>query len=117
MAFECGIAEPTDVFNPGIMFANWHVIQQFKYLDEIASNLELMTHLKEDKDSMYPWKIRRSFGYDNETLFAHRIGMTETPYETLPIIWNTIDLSRDSLDKAHLVHVISKQFECIKDFV
>lgn len=113
MAYEMGYKSPDDVFNTGIMFANWHVIQRLKYFDRFQENLEMMTMLKEDEDSMYPWEIRRSFGYDNETLFGYRVIDSGIEYETLPLKWNTTSLKDLHTNGVHLVHVISKDFNLV----
>jgi len=110
MAIEEDLDPLKEVFNTGIMFAGWHTIQLLNYFKDFTDNLKMMEELKTDEDSMYPWRVRRSFGYDNETLFSHRVNMSKIPIATLPVEWNTVSLKPDDLDAANLVHVISKDF-------
>lgn len=101
-----------DVFNTGIMFANADTIRKLNYFGsagEFALDLNAMTYLKEDESSMYPWPIRRSFGYDNETLFSHYINQNKVPYQLLPEEWHCT--TSEKMDTAKLCHVISKNFE------
>lgn len=113
LAYYYDIEPLNDVFNTGIMFAGKEVIQKLNYFDQFEELLATMKELKTDPNSMYPFNIQRSFGYDNETVFAHRINIQNVPYETLPIEWNTTNLSDKALEKAKLVHVISKNFHLI----
>jgi hypothetical protein len=113
MAFEEELEPLEDVFNTGIMFSRSSTIQGLNYFKDFTENLEMMEELKSDKFSMYPHNIQRSFNYDNETLFSHRINKSNIKYETLPIEWNTVDVSSEALENAHLIHVISKDFHLI----
>jgi hypothetical protein len=110
LAADFDVTATPNVFNTGIMFGGAQVIVDLDYFNDFQNTLHIMTDLRDDEDSMYPWVIRRSFGHDNETLFGYRIAASEIPYETLPIIWNTTDLRPKALDVAELVHVISKDF-------
>lgn len=107
MAHHCDLIPLEDVFNTGIMFANEAVIRQLNYFENFADDIKTMEHLK--NDDMYPWNIRRSFGYDNETYFSHRMNMTQTPYVKLPEEWHWT--RGGDLSNAKICHVISKQFE------
>lgn len=100
-----------DVFNTGIMFGNSDVIKQLDYFCEpnFMFDILAMQALKEDEDSMYPWPIRRSFGYDNETLFSHYVGKNAVPYVLLSDEWHCT--SAEGMTTAKLCHVISKNFE------
>jgi hypothetical protein len=60
------------VFNTGIIAASRYVMEKIDYFSDIDEVLEKMTELREDEFSMYPEKIRLSFGYDNETIFAYK---------------------------------------------
>jgi hypothetical protein len=111
MAEDADLEPCEDVFNTGIMIANSDVIKQLDYFDDMGFALDIlsMVYVKEDEESMYPWPIRRSFGYDNETLFSHRLNKNEVPYALLPDEWHcTTD---KGLETAKLCHVISKNFE------
>lgn len=110
MALHCDLEPLEDVFNTGVMIAKSYVIELLDYFsDDFVKDLEIMTYLKNDEQSMYPWNIRRSFNYDNETYFSHRINVTQTPYEKLPEEWHWT--RGGDISKAKLCHVISKQFE------
>lgn len=60
------------VFNTGIIAASRYVMEKMDYFSDIDKVIEKMTELREDEFSMYPEKIRLSFGYDNETIFAYK---------------------------------------------
>jgi hypothetical protein len=109
MAYHCDLEPLEDVFNTGIMIANSDAIRQLSYFsDDFEGDIKIMEYLKNDEASMYPWNIRRSFGYDNETYFSHRMNITQTSYEKLPEPWHW---TRGVDDETKLYHVISKQFE------
>lgn len=111
MAEDANLDPLEDVFNTGIMFANSDVIKQLNYFDtfDFSLNILNMTYVLTDESSMYPWVIRRSFGYDNETLFSHLINENGVPYELLPEEWHCTTSVK--MDTAKICHVISKNFE------
>lgn len=61
------------VFNTGIIAASNYVMEKLDYFGDIQLVIEKMKQLKEDEDSMYPEKVRKSFGFDNESIFAYKV--------------------------------------------
>ena len=105
-----------DVFNTGIMVASSDVIKKLGYFENFRENLDLMTELRTDEDSMYPYNIRRVFGYDNETLFSYLVHSKEIPIEYLNGPWHYIvdekKKNKNACDpNAKLYHCINKKME------
>ena len=70
---EEGIEPDFPVFNTGIIAASRRVMEQMDYFGDIDEVIQKMKELKEDEFSMYPEKIRLSFGYDNESIFGYKV--------------------------------------------
>jgi hypothetical protein len=116
MLLESGYEPDNDVFNTGIMVASSKVIKDLGYFENFRENLNLMTELKTDEDSMYPYNIRRVFGYDNETLFSYLVHSKNIPIEYLNGPWHYIvdekKKSKNACDpKAKMYHCINKKME------
>lgn len=116
MLLENGYEPDNDVFNTGIMVASSDVIKRLGYFENFRKNLDLMTELKTDEDSMYPYNIRRVFGYDNETLFSYLVHSKDIPIEYLNGPWHYIvdekKKNKNACDpKAKLYHCINKKME------
>lgn len=69
---EDDISGDNYIFNTGIIGASRRVMEQMNYFGDIDEVISTMKRLKEDEYSMYPEKIRLSFGYDNETIFSYK---------------------------------------------
>ena len=107
-----------DVFNTGIMVASSKIIKKLGYFNDMKENLNLMTELKEEEDSMYPHNIQRVFGYDNETLFSYLVKSKEIEVEYLNGPWHyIIDEKFDSIKRvdpsAKMYHFINKKMEWV----
>ena len=76
----------TVVFNTGIMMASRKVMEQINYFGDIDDVIETMTELKEF--SMYPPKIQKVFGYDNETIMAYKVKKNNVPVFKLDKCWH-----------------------------
>lgn len=116
MLLENGYEPDNDVFNTGIMVASSNVIKRLGYFENFRENLDLMTELKTDEDSMYPYNIRRVFGYDNETLFSYLVHSKNIAIEYLNGPWHYIvdekKKNKNACDpKAKLYHCINKKME------
>lgn len=116
MLLEGGFDPDNDVFNTGIMVAGSKVIKELGYFRDIRANLDFMTELKEDPDSMYPSNIQRVFGYDNETLFSYLVHSKVIDIEYLNGPWHYIvdekfdDVKRFDPD-AKMYHCINKRMD------
>ena len=67
-----------DVINTGIIGINKEHLIKLNYFRDFDNNLNIMTKLKTDYD-MFPSKIVKYFGYDNETLFSVKIKENNVP--------------------------------------
>lgn len=115
MLEDQGYDPENDVFNTGIMVASAKVIKELGYFDNFKENLDIMTRLKNDEDSFYPYNIRRVFGYDNETLFSYLIHSKKISVQYLNGPWHTIVDERyenmKQVPPAKLYHFINKKME------
>jgi len=110
------------VFNTGIIAASSSCIQQLDFFTDLDKILEVMTELKEDKDCMYPVNIQKSFGYDNETIFAFKIVANSVKHRNLTEEWHYKHRIRSKKYKTSMVdvdpifvHFISKKLELAFD--
>jgi hypothetical protein len=78
----------TCVFNTGIIAASSSCIKQLDFFTDLDKILGVMTELKEDEDCMYPANIQKSFGYDNETIFAFKIVANNVNHRGLNDQWH-----------------------------
>ena len=118
MLLEEGYEPDGDVFNTGIMVASSRVIKSLGYFEDFRENLDLMTELKADEDSMYPYNIQRVFGYDNETLFSYLVHSKSIDIQYLNGPWHYIvDEKFDSMKRvdpsAKMYHFINKKMEWV----
>jgi len=68
---EYGCDPENFVFNTGIVGATRAVMEKIDYFSDIDQTIELMKEVKQH--SMYPENIRKSFGFDNETIFSYKV--------------------------------------------
>jgi hypothetical protein len=81
---ECDLdISEAQVFNTGIIAASSDMIKSLDFFGDLEDIVEMMTELKEDEASMYPPKIQKVFGYDNETIFAFKIIANKVNYKNL----------------------------------
>ena len=115
MLEDQGYDSENNVFNTGIMVASAKVIKELGYFNNFKENLNIMTRLKNDEDSFYPYNIRRVFGYDNETLFSYLIHSKNISVQYLNGPWHTIVDERyenmNQVPSAKLYHFINKKME------
>lgn len=111
MLLESGYNPDNDAFNTGIMVASSDLINQLGYFDDFKENLDMMTQLKNDEESMYPTNIQRVFGYDNETLFSYLVHSKNIEIEYLNGPWHYI--VDDKFDDAKRVNPSAKMYHCI----
>jgi hypothetical protein len=98
------------------MVSSSEVIKRLGYFENFRENLDLMTQLKIEEGSMYPYNIQRVFGYDNETLFSYLVHSKNIPIEYLNGDWHYIvDEKKKNIKmcdpKAKLYHCINKKME------
>lgn len=111
MLSEEGVDSNADVFNTGIMIASKEVLEQLGYFDDFDKTLELMTFLKTDPDTMYPWNIQRVFNYDNETVFGYKVVANQVKIDYMKNEWHCCVLKGQDPIGAKMYHMIGKEFE------
>lgn len=111
MLFEKGLPTENDVINTGIVGAKRKHLEQLAYFDNFKDDLALMTKLKEG-DSIFPSKIVKSFGYDNETIFGVKLKEHNVPVQWLDSQWHYFfDKYLFIPEKAKFCHAINKRFD------
>ena len=115
MLFDKGFNTTNDVINTGIIGINKEHLIKLNYFRDFDNNLNLMTKLKTDYD-MFPSKIVKYFGYDNETLFSVKIKENNVPVKWLERKWHYFfDWPVYIPNDITLVHAINKKFNVIWD--
>ena len=115
MLFDKGLNTTNDVINTGIIGINKEHLIKLNYFRDFDNNLNLMTKLKTDYD-MFPSKIVKYFGYDNETLFSVKIKENNVPVKWLERKWHYFfDWPVYIPNDITLVHAINKKFNVIWD--
>ena len=110
MLFQEGYEPETDVFNTAIMIASNKIINQLNYFGNFNKTLDLMTYVKNDKNSIYPNNIKRVFGYDNETVFAYKRVVNEIEIDYITDDWHWRVDTDIWKEDAKMFHVMNKKF-------
>jgi hypothetical protein len=77
--------------------------------------MNMMTNLKSDTN-MFPKRIVKYFGYDNETLFSFKIKENKVPVKWLSKKWHYFfDWPVYIPNDITFVHAINKRFDVIWD--
>ena len=100
-----------NVYNTGIMLATSNLINKLDYFGTFDNDLQLMTSLKNDPDSLYPKDIQQVFNYDNETLFSYKVVKNDVPVTALGNDWHWVLKDGSNITPAKIYHVIDKQFK------
>lgn len=111
MLFEKGLPTDNNVINTGIIGAKKKHLEQLAYFDNFKDDLALMTKLK-DGDSIFPNRIVKSFGYDNETLFGVKLKEHNVPVQWLDGDWHYFFDKYLFIPKTtKFCHAINKRFD------
>ena len=114
MLLEKGLNTKNDVINTGIIGINKQHLIKLNYFKNFDENLNLMTKLK--SDDMFPKRIVKYFGYDNETLFSVKLQENKVPVKWLDKKWHYFfDWPIYIPDGVTFVHAINKKFDVIWD--
>ena len=112
MLLEKGLSTENDVINTGIIGANKEHITKLNYFKDFDENLNLMKQIK--SDDLFPKRIVKYFGYDNETLFSVKLKENKVPVIWLDKKWHYFfDWPVYIPDDVTFVHAINKKFEVI----
>tara|TARA_B100000085_G_C18531103_1_gene508026 strand:+ start:179 stop:1036 length:858 start_codon:yes stop_codon:yes gene_type:complete len=114
MLLEKGLNTKNDVINTGIIGINKQHLIKLNYFKDFDENLNLMTKLK--SDDMFPKRIVKYFGYDNETLFSVKLQENKVPVKWLDKKWHYFfDWPIYIPEGVTFVHAINKKFDVIWD--
>lgn len=110
-----GMDGENDVYNTGIVGASRKQLKLLNYFENFDDTLDMM-HDMTAEDCGYPERIRRLFGYDNETLFSYKMKVNNVDLIELDNKWHFIMVKNISyiISTAKMVHVISKDFEFVR---
>jgi hypothetical protein len=115
MLFEKGLSTENDVVNTGIIGINKEHLIKLNYFKDFDDNMNMMTNLKSDTN-MFPKRIVKYFGYDNETLFSFKIKENKVPVKWLSKKWHYFfDWPVYIPNDITFVHAINKRFDVIWD--
>lgn len=137
LLIENGMNGDNNVFNTGVICASRYGMEKLDYFSDIEDVISQMKELKEDEYSLYHENLRKSFGYDNETIFSFKIKKGNVPFVNLPECWHYQDMLKEakaleketrhhkqaleklksecSLHNTVLIHFISKNFGLVFD--
>lgn len=117
MLEEDGHHPINDVYNTGIVGINKKLLQQLDYFGDFEQQLDVMSNLKNDTDSMYPLWIQEMFGWDNETLWGFKMATNNVSKQWLDNRWHHFMDKHNYIPKETcLVHVINKEFQFVRDW-
>ncbi len=117
MLLEKGRSPTNNVINTGIIGISKEHVKQLKYFDNFKETIDLMTHLINDKDSMYPDNIRNMFRYDNETIFSYKLKMTGVPVQWFDEQWHYFFSQQLYIPReTKIVHCVCKDFDTVWRF-
>ena len=113
MLFEKGLSTKNDVINTGIIGASAEHLNTLAYFEDFDKNLKLMTNLTKESD-LHPPRLLKSFGWDNETLFAVKIKENNVPILWLDDKWHYFFSNQKHVpQKVILCHTINKDFDTV----
>ena len=115
MLQAAGYNHENDVYNTGIIGANSKHIRKLNYFADIDKHIKLMDSLIDDP--IYPERIRKMFGWDNETIWSYLVKRTNVPIQFLDSQWHLfLDRYNVIPPKTKFVHVINKKFDSVFDY-
>ena len=110
-----GYDHENDVYNTGIIGASSKHIRKLNYFRNIDKHIKLMDRLIDDPT--YPERIRKMFGWDNETIWSYLVKRTDVPIQFLDSQWHLfLDRYNVIPSKTKFVHVINKKFDSVFDY-
>lgn len=115
MLTDAGYSVTPEVFNTGIVGTTSQSLKQLDYFSDFDSTLDVMKSMP--NDDFYPEKIRKLFGYDNETLWAYKTYVNEVPFQKLDDDWHYFMYRWSYVPpSAKFVHCVSKDFKYVRDW-
>ena len=106
-----------DVINTGIIGARKEDVKTLDFFGKFNDTINLMTKLINVDDGLYPPNIRKSFRYDNETIFSYKIKMNNVNVQWLDSRWHYFFDTQFYIPKdTKIVHAINKDFDIVWRF-
>ena len=106
-----------DVINTGIIGASKENIKKLDFFGKFDDTIKLMTRLIKEDDGLYPENIRKSFRYDNETIFSYKLKVNEVKVQWLDDRWHYFFDKQFYIPlDTKIVHTINKDFDTVWRF-
>ncbi len=114
MLIDKGLDPNNDVINTGIIGARKEDIIKLDFFGNFKDTIDLMTKLINVDDGLYPPNIRKSFRYDNETIFSYKINLNNVPVQWLDTQWHYFFDTQFFIPKeTKIVHTVNKDFDTV----
>jgi len=114
MLIDKGLDPNNDVINTGIIGARKEDIIKLDFFGNFKDTIDLMTKLINVDDGLYPSNIRKTFRYDNETIFSYKINSNKVPIQWLDSKWHYFFDTQFFIAKStKIVHAINKDFDTV----
>jgi len=116
MLFDGDHSIVNDVYNTGIIGVNKEHLDKLDYFGDFDKTIELMTKVK--NDNYYPEKVRKMFGYDNETIWGYKSKVNKVNTQWLDKEWHFFfdPLETYIPTKSKFIHCINKRFDDVWKF-
>ena len=103
-------------FNTGIIGCTSDQLRQLAYWDNFDDLINQMNDLIDDE--FFPDYIRKCFGYDNETIWGHKVELNNVKCQELYKNWH-FRFWRETEIPAYvnLIHVLNKKFDEVKEWM
>ena len=112
---KCGVTRSSS-YNTGIIGATSSDVKKLNYWEDFSELLDFMTELKDDE--MWPEQLRRYFGWDNETIWGHRVELNSVDTQELGEHWHFRFWRDYHIPKTiNFIHALNKDFDYIKKWL
>jgi hypothetical protein len=114
MLINKGLDPNNDVINTGIIGARKEDIIKLDFFGDFKDTIDLMTKLINVDDGLYPPNVRKTFRYDNETIFSYKTNMNNVSIQWLNNKWHYFFDTQFFIPKeTKIVHTINKDFDMV----
>jgi hypothetical protein len=108
------------IVNTAILGGNSNATKQLKYTEKLDELLNILNEAKEEK--LFGENISKLFFPNNEVFFQYLLDKYKLKWFNLPYEWHTYlmdaggkifndDITKETVSKAKLIHLINKRFE------
>ena len=106
--------------NTAILGGNSNIIKELKFTERLDDMLTVLKQVKEEK--LFGENISKLFFANNEVFFQYLLDKYKIEFYNLPYEWHTYlmeaggkfandEISKETISKAKLIHLINKRFE------